>query len=385
MKKIVLILVLSILLLSVTACGGGTPSVKIVNNTTTFTACHFYIAAAGSGNWGDDLLAGAQIAPGESKSVDLTDAGTYDMKISDCEGANEVTRNGQDVKGPVEWSLEQASGASTSTVANNTSGGGTPSVKIINNTATITVCHFYIATSGSGNWGDDLLAGVQIAPGASKSVDLTGSGTYDMKVSDCEGANEVTRNGQDVNGPVEWSLQQASGPSTLNITNDTKNFTFCFLYISTDTTNWGDDLLQGAQIKPGETRPVNIANQGIFNLKLEDCNHANPVVQQKQDFSVPASTVNWTVSENNTSSDGKTILRVQNNNATTTLCYLYIAPSNGSWGDDVLRGTQIAPGSSFDFSLQPGKYKAKAIDCAQTGQVENDDLDLTHNTIWNIK
>jgi len=250
-----------------------------------------------------------------------------------------------------------------------------PYVKIVNNTDKVTFCHLYIAAPGSGYWENDLLAGAQVAPGASQSVTVD-SGTYDLKVSDCDGSNEITRNAQDLSSPLVWTLDQATGPSTINIANQTQSFTFCYLYASTDTTNWGDDLLQGTQIKPGETVPVTIVNPGIFNLKLEDCDHANPVMQQAQDFSVPATTLNWTVTENIPSPTDKVTLTVHNKSSDVTLCYLYLAPTDGStpWGEDMLKGAQIGPGGIIDLKLTPGIYKAKVLDCAKNSRVENDNL-----------
>lgn len=70
-----------------------------------------------------------------------------------------------------------------------------------------------------------------------------------------------------------------------------------------------------------------------------------------------------------------------------TICYLYVAISDSSvpWGKDILIGTQLAPGGIFDVTLPLGIYKAKAIDCDQTGQVLNENLDVTKNIIWYIK
>ena len=245
-----------------------------------------------------------------------------------------------------------------------------PTVKIINNSQNATICHFYIADSGSGYWGEDLLQGARIAPGASQSVVLSAAGTYDMKVSDCDTGNAVTRNAEAISGLTVWTLDQATGPSTINIINQTQTITFCYLYASTDTTNWGDDLLQGTQIK------------------LEDCDHAHPVLQQGQDFSAPATNLNWTVTENIPSPTDKVTLTIHNKTSDVTLCYLYLAPSDSSapWGEDVLNGAQISPGAVFHLKITPGIYKAKVLDCAKISRVENDNLDLTNSeTTWSLK
>jgi hypothetical protein len=194
MKKYMLFLAVGILLLSILACGSGSvgaPSVKIINNTRTITFCYLYISPTGNSDWGEDKLQGTQIAPGETYTIDEVDPDTYDLKITDCDGASEITSNAQDLSNPFEWTLTE----------------NTPTVKLINNTQNITFCYLYISPAGSGNWGENQMEGTQIAPGESFTVEVE-PGTYDLKTTDCTGASELTREAQDLNSPFEWTLIQ---------------------------------------------------------------------------------------------------------------------------------------------------------------------------------
>ncbi len=260
----------------------------------------------------------------------------------------------------------------------------TSTLTVTNNTQTITICYLYISPTGEADWGEDKLQGTQVAPGEKYTLEVE-PGTYDLKASDCDGTNETTREAQDLSTSSEWILTQDVS-YTLNIINNTRDYTFCYLYVSpSDSSDWGEDYLQGVQIAPGGTHSVDLS-PGIYNVKLEDCDHANPVTREAMDFSTPVSQ-NWELGQESPSSTDEVILKVRNDTANVTLCYLYVAPSDSSspWGEDILRGTQIQPGGTFDVTVKPGSYKLKAIDCNQTGQVVNENLNVAGPTNWSVK
>jgi hypothetical protein len=254
---------------------------------------------------------------------------------------------------------------------------------IVNNTQNITICNLYISPTGNSDWGENKLAGAQIAPGETFNIDVE-PGTYDLKVSDCDSANEVTREAQDLSGSFTWTLGQEASVPALEVVNATQGITFCYLYISpAGSGDWGEDKLQGTQIEPGKSFTIDV-DGGAYDLKVEDCNHGSTAIQNAMEIN---SLVRWTLNENASgSADGKVTLRVQNDTA-VSFCYLYVAGSDSSipWGDDILRGTQIGPGGTFDVMLEPGFYKIKAIDCGQTGQVINENQDVTKSVLWSIK
>ena len=278
-------------------------------------------------------------------------------------------------------------GSDTSTDTAPTTASTTASLKILNNTQDITVCHLYTAPAGSGNWSEDQMQGDQIAPGADYTVTLD-PGTYDLKVSDCAGANETTRQAQDINGPVEWTLnQEASAPTsvpvsgkvTLKITNGTQNLTVCFFYMSVaGSGDWGQDLLQGTRIEPGNSYSLDV-DPGTYDLKAQTCDRLSTSLQNAVNLST---STEWIMNQ----STGPVTFRVQNSNPTVTICYLYMAPAGtNDWGPDMLRGEKIAPNDYFEFTVAQGHYKVRATDCSQTAEVVNNDLNVSGPSVWTVK
>jgi hypothetical protein len=50
------------------------------------------------------------------------------------------------------------------------------------------------------------------------------------------------------------------------------------------------------------------------------------------------------------------------NTSIYTITSVYITPANAAWGNDQLAPSQIAPGQSARWSLNPGTYDVKAYD-----------------------
>jgi len=279
---------------------------------------------------------------------------------------------------------EEAGSTVEPTMSSTTSSTTTSTLTIMNNTQTITICYLYISPTTASDWGEDKLQGTQIAPGENYSI-VVEAGIYDLKVSDCEGVNEITREAQDLSNPLNWGLAEETSNPALEIINNTQTVTICYLYISpAGSAAWGEDKLLGTKIEPGKSFSIDVES-GIYDLKVEDCNHGSSTIQNALEIN---NLVRWTLTESSSvDPSGKVTLRVQNDTANITICYLYIAGSDSSipWGDDILRGSQIPPGGTFDFTLQPGFYKIKAIDCGQTGEVVNLHQDVTKSVIWSIK
>jgi hypothetical protein len=59
-----------------------------VKNSTDFDWCEIYLSPASEDNWGDNQLPeGEQIAIGESFTLQNLPAGTYDMRLTGCDGS----------------------------------------------------------------------------------------------------------------------------------------------------------------------------------------------------------------------------------------------------------------------------------------------------------
>mgnify|MGYP001034835655 CR=1 FL=1 len=63
------------------------PPLQVENNSTDYAIDEFYIADAG-GDWGQDLLAGEVVEPGETFLIGNLAPGIYDVRLVDDTGAS---------------------------------------------------------------------------------------------------------------------------------------------------------------------------------------------------------------------------------------------------------------------------------------------------------
>lgn len=78
----------------------GTITVTLFNRTTE-VICAVYVAPAGDGEWGADLLDQEVVAPGERTDFALP-PGTYDFRVDNCFD-HPLVRERMEVTAPFDW------------------------------------------------------------------------------------------------------------------------------------------------------------------------------------------------------------------------------------------------------------------------------------------
>jgi len=191
-----MIVILSILLLGMLACGSAStvatevppeepteapvdepeveaPSLEIINDTET-SVCYVYLSPTKSDEWGEDQLGEENIIdPGNSFTLTDIPAGTYDLLAEDCDENQMGVVYGADItEGGYTWTVD------------------TVSLTIENNSTSIG-CNVYIVPPGTeeDDWGTSWTEeGTQIAPnGGTHTITGIPSGTYDMHIETCSG------------------------------------------------------------------------------------------------------------------------------------------------------------------------------------------------------
>jgi hypothetical protein len=191
-----MIVILSILLLGMLACGSAsatateapaakpteapvdepeeeTPSLEIINDTE-ISVCFVYLSPTKSDEWGDDQLGEENtIQPGKSFTLTDIPAGTYDLMAQDCDGYQVGVVTAADIsEGGYTWTLE------------------TVSLTIENNSTSIG-CNVYIVPPGTeqDDWGTSWTEeGAQIEPnGGTYTITGIPAGTYGLHIETCSG------------------------------------------------------------------------------------------------------------------------------------------------------------------------------------------------------
>ena len=79
-------LLLSLLLFStlLAACGSGTVTLTVINNSSA-DWCQLYLAPSSDSAWGADWLNGGSLNAGESRDLSDLEPGQYDIQIVPCD------------------------------------------------------------------------------------------------------------------------------------------------------------------------------------------------------------------------------------------------------------------------------------------------------------
>ncbi len=203
MKRSLIILLVSGLLLFLVACGRGsipaleevtqpaaTGTLKIsISNQGPYDICYVQISGSEQEEWGRDWLGEQEkIAPGASKTFNV-DAGTYDVKVMTCEQYTLATFWGIDSNTTVEV------------------GGKGLVPLVVSNQSTTEICYLYIVPSSSNSWGEDWLGKSEsIPPQEGGRVFFVQPGTYDLSTQDCDRNDLVTRSGLQITEATSWTI-----------------------------------------------------------------------------------------------------------------------------------------------------------------------------------
>jgi hypothetical protein len=179
--------------------GGGNASLTVINNATS-TVCFMRISPTTSSVWGDDWLGSSTIPSGGSYTFSVP-SGSYDLRAEFC-GGGDATEMGVSIAGAITWTLTGTPSGS--------SGGGTGTLMVVNNTSS-TVCYMRISPTTSSVWGDDWLGSTTIPSGGSYNFNVP-AGSYDLRAEFC-GGGEATEMGVNISGSMTWTLT-GSAPST---------------------------------------------------------------------------------------------------------------------------------------------------------------------------
>lgn len=190
----IIVVILSILLLGMLACGSAstateapiaepteapvdepeeeTPSLEIINDTG-IPVCFVYLSPTKSDEWGDDQLGEENtIQPGDSFTLTDIPSGTYDLLAEDCDENQIGVVTAADItEGGYIWTLD------------------TVSLTIENNSTSIG-CNVYIVSPGTeeDDWGTSWTEeGTQIGPNATYTITGIPAGTYAMRIETCSG------------------------------------------------------------------------------------------------------------------------------------------------------------------------------------------------------
>jgi len=177
-----------------------------VTNNTGYHGYHLYIRAAGTNQWGTDLLGRNVLRNGQSFSVSSLPHSSndlYDIRIVDSDRdtytkLNVVIRSNTNIV----FSFSDFDGR----IAQDNAAADGPLITIVNNTGYL-VYYLYISPTTSDTWGPDRLAANQTLPnGQSVSVRLPHpinvTNRYDIMLEDLDGDTyskynvTVTANGQ---------------------------------------------------------------------------------------------------------------------------------------------------------------------------------------------
>jgi hypothetical protein len=73
------------------------------------------------------------------------------------------------------------------------------------------------------------------------------------------------------------------------------------------------------------------------------------------------------------------------NESNSTVCYVYISPSDSnSWGDDWLGTETISSGEEYVFEVEPGTYDLKADDCDNVELATEEGVEFNEDKVWTL-
>lgn len=167
----------------------------------------------------------------------------------------------------------------------------------------------------------------------------------------------------------------------------------CYVNISETTAdNWGEDRLDNDEIiEVGEIRSFTLPAD-YYDVQLSDCDGVvlndvrnidlteDVVISHFDEFD---SSLSRPVQDDSPILSGseQVTVTIENRNA-TTICYVYISPSNAmEWGEDQLGDQEVIElGQTATFTIEPSIYDILLQDCDRELIDDAYELDLTEDT-----
>jgi hypothetical protein len=174
------------------------------------------------------------------------------------------------------------------------SGGGSNDVTFtVVNRSPEDICYVLISPSESDSWGDDQLGeNDTIAPGDRQSFTMP-SGTYDIRVENCEEAAMATA--WETSSNTTITAGQSGADVKLTVINDSSS-EVCYVYISSSSgDDWGDDWMGDMESLPsgGGLRAFYV-KPGTYDLMAADCDDVSLIEEYEVDL---RSDLEWTLSD----------------------------------------------------------------------------------------
>ncbi len=165
--------------------------ISVFNATLELDMLELYVVPSASPDWGDDILVGIPLAPGEIIEVALLDPGDYDCLA--------LFEDGSWIEA---WSMVVEGGDTTDWDA------ALGLLVISNITSDWYIDELYVVESSSPDWGWDLLGGDWIGPGEEYVLWDVPPGSYDIMAVVDDGWSVVDDYGIDVDAGVDtvWEL-----------------------------------------------------------------------------------------------------------------------------------------------------------------------------------
>lgn len=279
----------------------------LVNNVGNSDICYLYISPSGSQDWGEELLGQQQaINAGQSVSLQVTAAGSYDLLAQDCSQNTLAEERNINISAgsPFRWDVGYPAAAG---VQPNDPASETGTLTIVN-TGSGEICYVYAAPASDSNYSADLLNDSKIEGGQSLVIEVTAGVTYDVRLDDCtqqpilEAQYSVAANQNEmVQAQTEAILATpvpgAASTAQLNITNNTGQI-ICYIYITTSGGNdWGNDLLGGSQqLQDGEQIAFQIDAGTLYDARADNCSQ-EPLAEEYQLQAPGGGSLDWQIGQ----------------------------------------------------------------------------------------
>ena len=226
---------------------------------------------------GEELLGDTVIAAGERFTLTGIPNGTYDIVAEGARYNDIETWFGVEFDRFVTWTVTG-------------SDGETVSLTIVNSSP-VDIGYVYLIPSYRDHWGHDLLGDNVIAAGESFTLTGIGRGTYDVKAEDTD--HDVVGTWFDAQfyeayGPKTWTVVGGSDDTaSLTIVNSSR-VDIGYVYLAPSYSDqWGDNLLGGHVIAPGESLGLTGIPFSTYDMRAETPDHGGIDVQLEQTLDGP--------------------------------------------------------------------------------------------------